>query len=110
VKDALAAVDECNALEAKLHNPKAKVVYDILAQKGGAQLYSRMLPLYSETTGNDGAVTQGLRETFEAQVQELETHAGAFQRFVDGSIAALNREAGALRLDGVLVPEAKTVP
>ena len=30
------------ALEEKLHNPKAKVTYDILAQKGGAKLYSQL--------------------------------------------------------------------
>ena len=32
--DALAA--KCDALEARLHNPKAEVAYDILAQRGGA--------------------------------------------------------------------------
>src|SRR5207248_78023 len=30
-----------DALEEKLHNPKAKVAYDILALKGGAKLYSQ---------------------------------------------------------------------
>src|SRR5207244_2710160 len=29
-------------LEGKLHNPKAEVTYDILAQRGGAKLYSKL--------------------------------------------------------------------
>jgi hypothetical protein len=110
VKGGLAAVDACNALEAKLHNPKAKVVYDILAQKGGAQLYSRMMPIYSELTGWDGAVTQGLRETFEAQSQELDAHAAEFASFTEGPLAALNRQAAALRLESILVPPAAAAP
>jgi len=32
-------------VEEKLHNPKAEVTYDILAQKGGAKLYSQLATL-----------------------------------------------------------------
>jgi hypothetical protein len=107
VKAAHTAVDHCDALEAKLHNPKAEVTYDILAQKGGAQLYSRMTPIYSELSSADGVVTQGIRETFAAQTQELAAHEAAFSTFVEHELAALNRQAAALGLEGILVTEAK---
>jgi len=80
------------------------VTYDILAQKGGAQLYSRMAPIYSELTGHDGVPTQGLRSTFEAQVQELDTHASTFDSLVTGPLATVNQQAAGLKLEGVLVP------
>src|SRR5262249_10880327 len=35
-----------DSLEEKLHNPKAKVVYDIFAAKGGAKLYSQYAFLF----------------------------------------------------------------
>jgi photosystem II stability/assembly factor-like uncharacterized protein len=38
VKSSEELLKKLDALEEKLHNPKAKVAYDILAQKGGAQL------------------------------------------------------------------------
>ena len=40
-----AAIKKTDALEDKLHNPTAEVVYDILAMRGGARLYSRLSPL-----------------------------------------------------------------
>ena len=60
--DAVAA--KCDALEGRLHNPKATVAYDILAMPGGAQLYSRLGPLYSWASEGDGRPTQGMREVY----------------------------------------------
>src|SRR5207249_10821382 len=34
-------IAKLNALEEKLHNPKAKITYDIFAFQGGAKLYSQ---------------------------------------------------------------------
>ncbi len=64
-------VGRLDALEAELHNPRAEVTYDILAQKGGARLYSRLSALLSFANEGDGAPTQGQRELFAAQQQEL---------------------------------------
>src|SRR5207247_1219086 len=44
-----------DGLEAELHNPKAKVVYDILAMKGGAKLLSQLAPLYQWVKDADAA-------------------------------------------------------
>ncbi len=62
VQRAAEAIDKLDALEAKLHNPKAEVAYDILAQKGGAKLYSQLANLLGFVQEGDGAPTQGVRE------------------------------------------------
>ena len=55
-------VTKLDALEGKMHNPKAQVTYDILAMKGGAQLYSNLGWLYGSVLSGDGPPTQGMRE------------------------------------------------
>ena len=55
-------IAKLDALEARLHNPRAKVTYDILAMKGGAQLYSNLGWLYGSVLEGDGPPTQGMRE------------------------------------------------
>ena len=42
VKQAKELMTKLDDLESKLHNPKAKVAYDILAFQGGAKLYSQL--------------------------------------------------------------------
>jgi photosystem II stability/assembly factor-like uncharacterized protein len=101
-------VASCDALEAKLHNPKAEVSYDILAQKGGAQLYSRMSALYAFTLDGDGRPTQGQRETFEAQSRELLGLLAELESLESGDLAELNRAAAAL--PAILLPEAAATP
>ncbi len=61
----------CDALEAKLHNPKAEIVYDILAQKGGTRLYSNLAFVFETIKDGDGPPTQGVREVFAEQQAEL---------------------------------------
>jgi photosystem II stability/assembly factor-like uncharacterized protein len=67
-------------LEAKLHNPKAEVNYDILAQKGGAKLYSQLSSLIDFAKDGDGPPTQGMKllakelfEEFDKLVQDWES-------------------------------------
>ncbi len=56
-------------LETKLHNPKAEVNYDILAQKGGAKLYSQLSSLMDFAKEGDGPPTQGMK-TLAKELQE----------------------------------------
>jgi photosystem II stability/assembly factor-like uncharacterized protein len=95
-----------DTLEARLHNPRAEVVYDILAQRGGARLYSRLIPLYTWSVEADGAPTQGMREVFAAQKRELDALDGEFHGLVTTDLAALNKTARDLNLADVAVPEA----
>jgi hypothetical protein len=95
---------KCDVLEAKLHNPKAEVSYDILAMQGGAQLYSRLAPLFGWASEGDGRPTQGMREIHAEQRRELDALLLEWKAIVDGDVADLNRKARELAPDFVLVP------
>jgi photosystem II stability/assembly factor-like uncharacterized protein len=86
-------VARIDALEAKLHNPKAEIVYDVLAQPGGARLYSRLSPLMSWAGEAEGPPTQGMRDVHAAMRQELDGYASEATRLLDTDLAALNRLA-----------------
>ena len=105
---ALAAtlVKRCEEIEARLHNPKAEVVYDILAQKGGAQLYSQISYLYSSSgsQSSDYPPPQGTRErlvTLDAEVASLNAEV---QRMRGGEIARLEAALNAAGIPRILLP------
>jgi photosystem II stability/assembly factor-like uncharacterized protein len=103
--DALAA--KCDALEQKLHNPKAQVSYDILAMKGGAQLYSRLAPLYTWSHETDAKPTQGMREVYAQLKQELDADAAEWDRIVATDVKALNDQARELAPGFVVLPSTR---
>lgn len=100
-----ALVAGCAALEAKLHNPGAEVVYDILAQRGGAQLHSQLVFLYQVAVGfGDGPPTAQERATLArltAQHAALREEMAALEA---GPLAALEAAAAALGLPRILLP------
>ena len=95
----------CDALEARLHNPRAEVVYDILSQPGGTQLHSNLVFLYQWALQfGDGAPTAGVREeatTLAARFAELRAELEALEA---GPLADLERLAGELALPRILLP------
>jgi len=103
VTAARAARTRARALEAKLHNPDAEITYDILAQKGGARVYSRLSPLLNWASDGSGAPTQGMRDVYAGQKQEVDSVAAETESFLAGEIAALNGMAERLGL-GFVVP------
>jgi photosystem II stability/assembly factor-like uncharacterized protein len=109
VKQGKALVSKLDALEERLHNPRAQVVYDILAQKGGAKLYSQLGAMYEWIIEGDGQPTQGMREVYGEHVRELERLEGEWQGLVANELARLNDLAGQLAVPGVIVPGATPV-
>jgi photosystem II stability/assembly factor-like uncharacterized protein len=103
-KAADALVAKCDALEEKLHNPKAQVSYDILAMRGGAQLYSRLAPLYSWSHETDAKPTQGMREVYAELKKELDADASEWKAIVETDVAALNAKAREVAPDFVVLP------
>lgn len=93
VKAAKALTEKLDALEAKLHNPKAQVTYDILAQKGGAKLYSQLSPLLEWVKDSDGVPTQGMREVYAGLSAELAQYRGEMKSLVETDLAAINKTA-----------------
>ena len=101
---ASALVARCDALEDRLHNPKAEVVYDILAMPGGAKLYSRLAPLYSAASDGDGRPTQGMRDVYAVLKAELDALEAEWQALLATDLPALNAKARQLAPDFVVAP------
>jgi photosystem II stability/assembly factor-like uncharacterized protein len=102
LKAGAALADRIDALEDKLHNPKAEVTYDILAERGGARLYSRLSPLQMWTTIGDGAPTEGMKQVlaeYEKAIAPLERDA---QALLAKDLADLNARAKALGVEYVV--------
>jgi photosystem II stability/assembly factor-like uncharacterized protein len=101
--DAIAA--RCDAIEAELHNPKAEVVYDVLAgREGGAKLYSQMSPLAAWIQNADYAPTRGMQQRFEFLIGEVARVEGEIAALRNGDVARLEEQARALNLPRVIVP------
>jgi hypothetical protein len=101
-KETITKLDE---VEGKLQNPKAEFVYDVLAQKGGAQLYSKLGYLYGMVTGSDGVPTQGMRDTYAEEVKVLDAQQTELQSLISGQLVKLQEMARQIDLPYVIVPE-----
>jgi hypothetical protein len=104
---ASALAGRCDALEQKLHNPKAEVTYDILAMPGGAKLYSRLAPLYSAVTDGDGRPTQGMRDVYTVLKGELVALGAEWKAILETDLPALNAKARGLAPDFVVPPASR---
>jgi hypothetical protein len=109
-KNSTGLISKLDALEAKLHNPKAQVTYDILAMKGGAQLYSNIGWLYGSVLEGDGPPTRGMRDAAARLGAELARLLSDFQTLIDKDLAELNRQAKAIDMPHILVPAIKDKP
>jgi hypothetical protein len=102
LKQSEGLIARCDALEAKLHNPKATVEYDILAK--GAMLYSRLATLLQYTLSGTTPPTQGQREVFAAQRNELDQMDTEWRSLLSGDIATIAKGADVLAPGGIAVP------
>jgi hypothetical protein len=100
-----AVIKRCDELDLKLHNPKAEVVYDVLAgRQGGAKLYSQIAPLYSDIQTSDYAPTAGQASELEADLVEKATLEGELAALRKGELARLEDQLRAANLPHVLTP------
>ena len=97
-----ALIEKIDTVEAKLHNPSAEVTYDILAQQGGAQPYSRLSPLQMWTVNGDGRPTQGMEQVMAGLEQELTPLEREAATLLDKELADLNSRAKAAGIDYVV--------
>ena len=96
-------IRKADALEDKLHNPTAEVVYDILAMRGGTRLYSRLAPLQMWTMEAEGPPTAGMLQVLQAQEKELSDLETETRNFVEEEVGTLNAAATRLGLSFVIV-------
>jgi photosystem II stability/assembly factor-like uncharacterized protein len=106
VAELLKASDEVikriDALEDRMHNPKAEVTYDILAERGGARLYSRLSPLQMWALEGDGLPTRGMQQVLTEQEKELAQFERETDGFIEKDVFNLNALAAKLRLGFVI--------
>jgi photosystem II stability/assembly factor-like uncharacterized protein len=101
------AIEVLDKLEGRLHNPKAKIAYDILAQKGGAKLYSRLILLYNFALDGETGPTQGELEVYLAIKEELRACLEDFESFKTKTLVELNQQAKQLEVPTIFVPKPK---
>ena len=101
-----ALVERLTALESRMHNPEAEVSYDILAaRKGGAKIYSRLSPLLMFVNEGDGAPTQGMKDVFAGQQEELAGYTAELKALLDRDLATIQAAARRLEVPWVTVPK-----
>jgi photosystem II stability/assembly factor-like uncharacterized protein len=98
-----AAIKKAFAIEDKFHNPTAEVVYDILAMRGGARLYSRLSPLQMWAIEASGPPTAGMQAVLAEQEKELAAIEAELKAFLAGDVAKLNQRAAQLGLGYVII-------
>lgn len=105
VKESKDLISALNELEARIHNPKAEVVYDILAFKGGAKLYSRLSLLYEFSKEGDGLPTQGTIDLLAEHKKELDGYEAEFSKILSDRLSGLNEQAKAVSAPTIYVPK-----
>jgi hypothetical protein len=103
IRDSEAAIKRAFAIEDKLHNPTAEVVYDILAMRGGARLYSRLSPLQMWAAEATGVPTSGMMQVLVEQEKELAALEGEAKQFLSADVTKINQRAAQLNLQFVIV-------
>ena len=98
-----AVLARLDALEEKLHNPRARISYDILAQKGGAKLYSQLVWLYDQLKDSDGPPSQGMREVYAEQKKLLVTYQAQWRELLAGDLTKLSEQVRSMG-GGIVLP------
>jgi photosystem II stability/assembly factor-like uncharacterized protein len=93
-----------DALEGKLHTPKAEIPYDLLATPGGSRVYSQLAALFNYVASGDGAPTQGMREMFAEYAREVKQLETELAQLIAGDLAKLNAQARKLDVPSIVVP------
>lgn len=97
-------ITDADRIEGQLHNPEAKVVYDILRGPKGAQLYSQLAPLYSWSQDSDYAPTAAMRARYAELKAELKDRETAISAMQTGSIRELEAAVAAAKLPRLILP------
>jgi hypothetical protein len=104
VKQSAVLLQKLENTEEELHNPRAQVVYEILAQRGGAKLYSQIVPLYSTLLGSDQPPSQGLRTLAQEHRTALDRLEQQWRALLTRDLVELNALAKKLDLPAILGP------
>ncbi|MCU0704131.1 MAG: hypothetical protein MUF18_09170 [Fimbriiglobus sp.] len=107
LKDEAAFAKKLATLEEKLHNPKAKVVYDVFAAKPGAMLYSQLTWLLGNAIDGEGQPTKAQTELEGELAKTLAGYVGEFDKLTGEEMAKVNEAAKKAKLPELYLPPAK---
>lgn len=107
VKDSEAFGKKLAAVEEKLHNPKAKISYDVFAARGGAMLYSQLTWLLGNVISGDGPPTRAMADLAADLEKQLNSHVAEFDKLAKEDLAKLNEAAKKLGVPELYVPPVK---
>ena len=71
------------------------MAYDILAQRGGAKLYSQLAWLFEQLKDSDGPPTQGIREQYAEGTKVLDRYEAEWNKLLAEDVAKLNETCAA---------------
>jgi photosystem II stability/assembly factor-like uncharacterized protein len=103
IGDSEAAITRVEALDDKLENPSAEVVYDILAMHGGTRLYSRLAFLQMSIVEAEAAPTVGMTQVLAEEEKDLAALEAEAREFLTGDVARINQRAAQLNVPFVVV-------
>jgi hypothetical protein len=103
LKESQAAISRADALDDKLENPTAEVVYDILAMRGGTRLYSRLAFLQLSVVDAEAAPTAGMMQVLVEEEKDLAALEAETKQFITADVAKINQRATQLNLPFVIV-------
>ncbi len=104
VEQSVALAKRCDDIEARLHNPKAEVVYDILAQRGGAKLYSQLAFLIANVDSSDSPPTAAQRQRYNALDAEIGALRDEVAKMRATDIANLEQALEAAKVPRIVLP------
>ncbi len=107
LKQSEAFEKKLDLLEARLHNSKAKISYDIFAARGGAMLYSQFAWLLASLIDSDGEPTKAQLELATELEKELNGHNATFDKLTKDELGKLNEAARKLSVPELYVPPPK---
>jgi len=107
LKDEEAFGKKLSELEEKLHNPKAKIVYDVFAAKPGAMLLSQLTWLLGNVSDGDGAPTKPQQELHAELTKRLTGLVADFAKLTADDLAKLNKNAEKAGLPTLFLPSPK---
>ncbi len=95
------------ALEEKMHNPKAKVVYDVFAAKPGAMLYSQFTFLLGNVIDGDGTPTKAQTDLAADLAKTLAGYSTEWEKLTADDLKGVNETAKKAGLPELYLPPAK---
>ncbi len=104
LKQSEALGKKLDGIDEKLHNPKAKISYDIFAARGGAMLYSQYAWLLGNLVDADGAPTKPQLELADDLEKQLTALVKQFDGVAKDDVGKVNDAAKKLGVPELYVP------